>query len=249
MPMNQAMIQAFLRRAQEPGRVVTTGTSLRERLTVRDAHWFVTINLFELHHYVHSPAHRALLDSADGWTADGWPIVKALRTVGIDADRVTGSGLCTELLTAPAGSGLRRIAVLGSDDAVVSAYAQRLLQQERAVVFQHTGRRDDWTESNVGDGLRSSRPDLVLVAVGTPYGVAVASRLQTFMPCPVIAVGAGVGLAVGMERRAPAHVQQLYLEWAWRMAADPRRLARRYVVDCAPLVPALWRAAKSVAAS
>jgi Glycosyl transferase WecG/TagA/CpsF family len=35
----------------------------------------------------------------------------------------------------------------------------------------------------------------------------------------------------GVERRAPVLVQQASLEWAWRLAQNPRRLWRRYLVD------------------
>ena len=243
----QCVLEAFLRRAREPGRVISTVSELHDRMRHRAPRRVVTVNLFELHHYVRDPHHRFLTDAADYWTADGWPVVRALRKIGVSAERVTGSGLCSDLLTTDPVSGLRHVAVLGSSDQVVDEYARRLTERGRSVVLRDTGRRDDWTATRMKDRLMASRADVVLVAVGTPYGVDVAARVQGFAPCPVIAVGAGVGMAVGMERRAPRPVQDVHLEWAWRMLADPRRLARRYAADCAPLLPALSRAAASVA--
>ena len=35
------------------------------------------------------------------------------------------------------------------------------------------------------------------------------------------------------------------MEWAWRLAQDPRRLARRYLVDSPRIVHLLWREARS----
>lgn len=246
-PTARVLLQRFLDEARQPGRIVGSADALRERLSQSGRRRIVTVNLFELHHYVHYPAHRALIDSADLWTADGWPIVRALATTGVTVDRVTGSGLCADLLTLPADAGLRRIAVLGSEDHIVEAFADRLADRGREVVYRHTGARAEWTGDDVRGPLRASDPELVLVAVGTPHGIEVAAQLEPVLPrSSVIAVGAGVGLAVGMERRASPRVQRLQLEWAWRMATDPRRLTRRYLLQCAPLLPTLLAAARSL---
>jgi N-acetylglucosaminyldiphosphoundecaprenol N-acetyl-beta-D-mannosaminyltransferase len=43
-------------------------------------------------------------------------------------------------------------------------------------------------------------------------------------------VGGAVDILGGVRRRAPRWLQRLGLEWAYRLAQDPRRLAGRYVV-------------------
>lgn len=249
-PSARAVLERFLDEARQPGRMVSSADALVQRLSMPGGRRIVTVNLFELHHYVHDPAHRALIDSAESWTADGWPVVRALRTTGVSVDRVTGSGLCADLLALPGEAGPRRIAVLGSEDRIVDAFARRLADRGREVVYRHTGARGEWTREDVRGPLGASDPELVLVAVGTPYGVEVAAGLEASLPrSSVVAVGAGVGLAVGMERRASPALQRLHLEWAWRMATDPRRLTRRYLLDCAPLLPALRAAARSLASA
>lgn len=246
-PSTRVLLEQFLDHARQPGRLVSSDEALWQRLSTPGSRRIVTVNLFELHHYVHDSAHRALMDSAESWTADGWPVVRALRTIGVSVDRVTGSGLCADLLTLPLEAGLQRIAVLGSEDHVVDAFTRRLAERGREVVYRHTGARALWAGDEVRGPLVASDPQLVLVAVGTPYGVEVTAQLEPVLSrSSVVAVGAGVGLAVGMERRASPLLQRLHLEWAWRMGTDPRRLARRYLVDCAPMLPALRAAAKSL---
>jgi UDP-N-acetyl-D-mannosaminuronic acid transferase (WecB/TagA/CpsF family) len=44
-------------------------------------------------------------------------------------------------------------------------------------------------------------------------------------------VGTGIAYHLGVKRRAPALLQRLGLEWSWRLLSEPRRLARRYLVD------------------
>jgi N-acetylglucosaminyldiphosphoundecaprenol N-acetyl-beta-D-mannosaminyltransferase len=51
----------------------------------------------------------------------------------------------------------------------------------------------------------------------------------------------------GAERRAPGWMQRDGLEWAYRLATDPRRLAGRYLLDSPRIVPLLlreWAAAR-----
>ena len=54
-------------------------------------------------------------------------------------------------------------------------------------------------------------------------------------------MGASLLFLSGEERRAPVPVQRAGLEWAWRLAQDPRRLARRYLVEDPLLLALLWR--------
>jgi exopolysaccharide biosynthesis WecB/TagA/CpsF family protein len=84
------------------------------------------------------------------------------------------------------------------------------------------------------------------LAVGSPRQEVVAEALVRR------GRGTGIGLCVGAsllfltgaERRAPRAVQSAGLEWAWRLAQDPRRLARRYLVDSPKIVRLLWREAR-----
>ena len=55
-----------------------------------------------------------------------------------------------------------------------------------------------------------------------------------------LCIGEGLLTLTGQERPAPRAVQQMGLEWAWRLAQDPQRLARRYLVE-SPAIVALLR--------
>ena len=56
-----------------------------------------------------------------------------------------------------------------------------------------------------------------------------------------LCIGASLLFLSGDEARAPQMVQQAGLEWAWRLVQDPRRLARRYLVDSPEVIRMLWR--------
>lgn len=70
------------------------------------------------------------------------------------------------------------------------------------------------------------------LAVGTPQGELLASRLHGRDTARglTLCVGAAINFMTGVERRAPVWMQKMGLEWLFRLAQDPRRLAQRYLV-------------------
>jgi exopolysaccharide biosynthesis WecB/TagA/CpsF family protein len=56
-------------------------------------------------------------------------------------------------------------------------------------------------------------------------------------------IGAGLEFLIGDQKRAPRFLQRLNLEWAHRLATNPRRLWRRYLVEAWAIFPIYrrWR--------
>lgn len=83
----------------------------------------------------------------------------------------------------------------------------------------------------------------VFLAVGSPgqehlaAAVAATGRATGTGLC----IGASLAFLAGAERRAPGWMQRDGLEWAFRLASNPRRLARRYLLDSPRIVPMLLR--------
>jgi UDP-N-acetyl-D-mannosaminuronic acid transferase (WecB/TagA/CpsF family) len=84
---------------------------------------------------------------------------------------------------------------------------------------------------------------LLFLAVGSPRqeqlaaAVAATGRATGTGLC----IGASLLFLAGAERRAPGWMQRDGLEWAYRLANDPRRLAGRYLLDSPRIVPLLLR--------
>ena len=80
--------------------------------------------------------------------------------------------------------------------------------------------------------IRAAKPDVLLVAFGQPKGERWIHRNLDELGVPVsIQVGASLDFAAGKIRRAPRWMQQTGLEWAFRVALEPRRLFWRYARD------------------
>ena len=95
------------------------------------------------------------------------------------------------------------------------------------------------------DFVRDHPADCVLFAIGSPRQetLAHAVKLQGQASGLGLCVGAAPLFAIGALRRAPRWMRAAGLEWLWRLAQEPRRLARRYLIDGPPAIASVLAAA------
>ena len=85
------------------------------------------------------------------------------------------------------------------------------------------------------DAVRAAGPDIVFVGLGFPRQERLALLLlETFPAVWFVGCGGSIAMLAGDLPRAPAWMQQNGLEWVYRLALEPRRLARRYLRDGIP---------------
>jgi exopolysaccharide biosynthesis WecB/TagA/CpsF family protein len=91
--------------------------------------------------------------------------------------------------------------------------------------------------------LETAGARVAFLCVGSPRQEVVARALlrRGRATGTALCVGAALRFLAGEERRAPRAVQRAGMEWAWRLAQDPRRLARRYLLDDPAILALLWR--------
>ena len=89
----------------------------------------------------------------------------------------------------------------------------------------------------VDAAVREAAPDIVFVALGFPKQERLILRLRAQHPGAwFVSVGASFAFVAGELARAPRWMQRGGLEWVHRLAHEPRRLARRYLVDGIPFL-------------
>jgi N-acetylglucosaminyldiphosphoundecaprenol N-acetyl-beta-D-mannosaminyltransferase len=199
---------------------------------------------------VRDPAKRALVEQADLLTADGMPLIWASRLQRTPLpERVSGSSLVRTLPAAGAGSGAS-VFLLGGDPGVAETAAAQLRDSCPAVRIAGTHCPPLGFEDSPGDlaaiegALERSRPDVVFVALGFPKQEQLILRLRPRFPT-IWFVSCGISLSYlsGDVKRAPLWAQRLGLEWLHRLAQEPRRLARRYLVEGLPFFAQLLASA------
>ncbi|MEO9339387.1 WecB/TagA/CpsF family glycosyltransferase [Mesorhizobium sp. SB112] len=95
----------------------------------------------------------------------------------------------------------------------------------------HDGFFSPGEEPEILKSIEDLRPDILLVAMGVPrQELWIASNLDERHCTLPIAVGALLDFLSGAVPRAPGWVRQLRLEWVFRLALEPGRLWRRYIL-------------------
>lgn len=225
-------------------------THIISSLAEKRGGWVLTSNLDILRRHAFDEHMRALYDRADICVADGMPLVWASRIQGTPLpERVTGSNLIVPLCQAAAKKGFRVFLLGGAPGASDGAAARLVAECPNVIVCGLTSPQigTDPTPQQIGAvtaELEAAKPDLVFVALGSPKQEKLICALRDRFPATWwIGVGIAFSLLAGQLYRAPVPVQNLGLEWAHRLVQEPRRLARRYLIDDLPFVFILLGAA------
>ena len=189
---------------------------------------------------------RAAYAEADLALADGMPLLWAARLLGAPLPaKVSGSDLVEPLAERAATRGWR-LYLLGGGAGVAADAAARL--QARFPGVNVVGVDAPRIGADGSDGgaalarLRAARPDLVMVALGAPkQELWIHRHREALAPAVAVGVGGSLDFIAGRVRRAPRWASRAGLEWAWRLAREPRRLWRRYLVEDLRFAPILVR--------
>jgi N-acetylglucosaminyldiphosphoundecaprenol N-acetyl-beta-D-mannosaminyltransferase len=206
----------------------------------------VTANLDFLRRMVRDESFADLVRTAELTVADGMPLVWASRIAGHAVpERVAGSNLI-DLVSAELAQRGRRVFLLGGNPGVAERAAAVLGERHPGLVIVGTrcppvGFENDEKElAAIEAALVAARPDLVYVALGSPKQERLIARLRGALPRAWwIGVGISFSFVAGEVPRAPRWAQRAGLEWLHRLAVEPRRLARRYLIDGLPFAARL----------
>jgi len=207
--------------------------------------YLVTPNADHLVRLHRDPAfYGPLYRSADWRLLDSRVVARIAGMLGLHAPPVVpGSDLTARLFSSVIEPD-DRIAVLGgSADTVAALRARfglrRLLHHAPPMGFD----RDPQAFAEAIAFLEDSAARFTFLAVGSPRQELVARALAARGTArgTALCIGASLLFLSGEERRAPRLVQAAGCEWAWRLAQDPRRMARRYLVEDPIILRLLWR--------
>ncbi|PDW04136.1 WecB/TagA/CpsF family glycosyltransferase [Candidatus Viridilinea mediisalina] len=197
-----------------------------------------TVNADFVVNSLHDPELQRILQEADMSTADGMPLVWGSRLLGgALPGRVTGADMVPALARRAAEKGYS-IFFLGARPGV-AAKAAALLQQRNpglkvAGVYSPPPASLFEMDRTALDLITQAQPDILLVAFGNPKQEKWIRMHAPELPVPLaIGIGGTLDMIVGVTRRAPPWMQQVGLEWLYRMAQEPRRLFKRYLHDFA----------------
>lgn len=192
------------------------------------------------------PEFRRLSNGSDLVLTDGMPLVWGLKLLGIPgAERVNGPALMPRLCAAAARAGVP-IGLYGGTPEVLAELRTGLPARfpglDIAYAYSPPFRPLTADEDReVVDAVNASGARILFVGIGCPKQERWMARHRGAIEAVMLGVGAAFDFEAGRKPVAPHWMQRNGLEWLFRLATEPRRLWRRYLLFN-PLFLALFAA-------
>ncbi|HXK19378.1 MAG TPA: WecB/TagA/CpsF family glycosyltransferase [Polyangiaceae bacterium] len=184
----------------------------------------------------HDQTFREVYGRASLSLVDGTPVLWAARLLGTPLpEKLSGSDMFEPLLERAVREKLR-VVLLGGGPGVGELAAQNLRARLPDLQLVDTlaprlGLSATDEERACVERLRQAKADLIFVCLGAPKQELFSDRnRQALAPAVLVCFGAAVDFAAGTLPRAPGWMSSAGLEWAFRLAREPRRLAARYLL-------------------
>ncbi|MEZ5379046.1 MAG: WecB/TagA/CpsF family glycosyltransferase [Acidimicrobiales bacterium] len=168
-------------------------------------------------------------------TPDGMPVkwaMNLLHRAGLES-RVAGPEVIWHVFERAEREGVS-IFLYGSTGETCRLFAEAITNRHPNLLIagiQPDRFRDATPEEDLADieVIHDSGAGIVLVGRGCPRQERWVADHRGKVDAAMMAVGAAFDFGAGLKSRPPTLIQRLGLEWAWRLAAEPKRLWRRYL--------------------
>jgi N-acetylglucosaminyldiphosphoundecaprenol N-acetyl-beta-D-mannosaminyltransferase len=180
---------------------------------------------------------REAYSAADLSLVDGVPVLWAASVLGTPLpEKISGSDLFLPLVARAAHCGWR-VYLLGGRDGVAQRAKEILEGRYPGLSIVGTGSptidlsKGLSEQEDVLAAVRAARPHLLFLALGAPKQEIWAYRTRDVLrPAVMVCVGAALDFVAGVAKRAPRWMSAAGLEWLFRLAQEPKRMSRRYLL-------------------
>jgi N-acetylglucosaminyldiphosphoundecaprenol N-acetyl-beta-D-mannosaminyltransferase len=198
----------------------------------RKSHHIITVNVAILMMARDDEKLTRAIENADLVVVDGKPLVWTARWLRSPVpEKVSGVDLMKSLLEEGDRRGLS-IFLLGTTQ-------ERLDVLERVIRAKYpnvkiAGTRNGYFKQpdypDVVKSIRDAKADLLLVGMPAPFKEVWCEEQREGLATPVmLGVGGAFDVMAGFVPRAPLLMQEAGMEWAWRLAMEPKKLWKRYL--------------------
>ena len=220
----------------------------RDWIAAGKSGYICTVNVAILMMMRSDPDLQRFVDGASLVVADGQPLVWAshLQQERLP-ERVTGVDLVEELCGLAAREGFG-VYFLGAKRSVIETAAGRL--KARHPALRVSGIADGYFGTDEAAerarAVKESGAKLLFVGMGVPRQEQFLENQWAELGISLaVPVGGSFEVMAGTARRAPEFLQRIGMEWAFRLAQEPRRLWKRYLVTNTQFIFHLLRSATS----
>jgi N-acetylglucosaminyldiphosphoundecaprenol N-acetyl-beta-D-mannosaminyltransferase len=175
-----------------------------------------------------------IVNNADIVIPDGKPLSWAQKLLGYaEAEQVRGQDIMNAICEV-SGKKLLNIGFYGgSSDELLNTVKDNLLQSypDIKITYAYSPPFRPLTEVEdnvVIDGINNAKVDVLFVGIGCPKQERWMAEHKNKLNCVMLGVGAAFDFIAGEKKHAPRWVQQIGMEWMFRLLCEPKRLWRRY---------------------
>lgn len=197
----------------------------------------VSVHLVNAYTIALANSDEAYLDVFSASSAnlpDGKPLCWLSRIAGAAVHQVRGPSLFGAVLNEGRSHGLKHF-LLGATPEVLRSLREEIERRYPGVsiVGELSPPFRESTPVEVlaqDDAIAASGAHVVWVGLGTPKQDFEVQRMAKRLPIVSIAIGAAFDFVAGTKKEAPGWLSRLGLEWLFRLASEPKRLWRRYLI-------------------
>jgi N-acetylglucosaminyldiphosphoundecaprenol N-acetyl-beta-D-mannosaminyltransferase len=183
---------------------------------------------------IRNPSFGNVLREADLAILDGMPLCWAYQLIhGFKPDRIAGKHLMHSLLMEASA---KKLAVFfyGSSPEKISKTKTYLIQHYPGLMIAGMVSppfRVLSFEENMAyaDFINASGASLVFVALGCPKQEIWMHNMKAHIHATMVGVGGAMEVLTGQQKRPPLWIENIGMEWFFRLSLEPRRLFKRYL--------------------
>jgi len=177
----------------------------------------------------------SVVNSADLVIPDGKPLSIAQKILGYKgAQQVRGQDIMNALCASSGEKSLNVGFYGGSSEAILDLVKSNLLAQYPDIKISYAFSPPFWALSDVEDAevveqINKAKVDVLFVGIGCPKQERWMAEHKDQLSCVMLGVGAAFDFIAGSKKHAPRWMQNIGLEWLYRLCSEPRRLWKRYL--------------------
>ena len=189
-----------------------------------------------------------IYQEADLILTDGKPLIWISKLYGTPIkEKISGSDLFPLLCQRAAQKGYKMF-FLGAAEGVAAKAAENLTAKYPGLQVVGTYSPPFGFEKNndelvkIYDMIKNAQPHILVVGLGCPKQEKFIYNHREALCVPIsLGLGASLDFEAGNIKRAPKWMSDHGLEWLYRAVSEPKRLAKRYIVDAIEIAPIVWK--------
>tara|TARA_B100000003_G_C10896308_1_gene357332 strand:- start:664 stop:1401 length:738 start_codon:yes stop_codon:yes gene_type:complete len=186
-----------------------------------------------------NPQFLKILNSFTYRVPDGMPLVWIMKTRGLNQERLNGMKILLNTIEKGLNTKTKHY-FLGSSFEVLEKLKKELKTQYPEVLIEGTLSPPFGSEEEIIKFIDKNKnkfmnTDILWIGLGMPKQEVIMNHLKQ-MNLKIAGIGAVFEWVAGTKSVAPSIMQNLGLEWLYRLFKEPRRLWKRYFFDFSYIV-------------